>query len=216
MKVRIHRKLDWLVFFLAGIMWVLFYCQGQQEETVVVEQKEGEYPSQEGWQSELILTKVGRRQAVVRYGHMMKFDQDNMYIFDAGVEVDFYDEEGNHTSHLTSERGEYNEETEDIIGMGNVVVESDSGITLRTEVLRWDNRLEKIISDTLVMVTTQDRDTLYGTGFESNADLTRRIIRNPWGTSEKHVDIDELESSFTESASADTVSDGDFLESVDR
>ncbi len=216
MKVRMHRRFNLLILFLSGVVWVVFQCQEKQKEPIIVEQREGEYPSQEGWQSELILTKVGRRQAVVRYGHMMKFDQRQVVLFDAGVEVDFYDEQGNHTSHLTSDRGEYREDTEDIIGMGNVVVESDSGVTLKTDVLRWDNRLEKIISDTLVTVTTTDRDTLYGIGFESNADLTRRVIRNPWGTSDKHVDINALESAFAEPASADTVNDEHFLESVDR
>ena len=182
---------------------------------VIVEHREGEYPSQEGWQSELIISKAARRQAVVRYGHMMKYDQRKIILFDEGVEVDFYDEQGNHTSNLTSERGEYREDTEDILGKGNVVVESDSGITLQTEVLRWDNHLEKIISDTLVMVTTTDQDTLYGIGFESNADLTRRIIRKPWGVSDKRVDIDKLESSFSEPVSKDTITDDHFSEGAD-
>ncbi len=203
------------MIFLLSTLWFLFHCQGKQEESVIVEQREGEYPSQEGWQSELILSRAGKRQAVVHYGHMMKFDQRQVVLFDAGVQVDFYDDQGNHTSYLTSDKGEYREDTQDIFGMGNVFVKSDSGVILRTEVLRWDDRLEKIISDTLVMVTTPDQDTLYGTGFESNADLTRRIIHNPWGASSKSVDIEELESSFSESASHDSVVEEHSPESVD-
>lgn len=205
MKVCVNRKMHMLVFFVLCAGCVLFHCQEKKEEAISVEAGEKEYPSQEGWQSELILSRAGKRQAVVRYGHMMKYDQRQIVLFDEGVEVDFYDEQGNHTSNLISERGEYREDTEDIFGQGHVVVKSDSGITLRTEVLKWDNRREKIISDTLVMVTTQDRDTLYGIGFESNADLTRRIFYKPWGASGRGVDIEKLESSFTEPTSADTV-----------
>ncbi len=209
------RRYHFLIIILLCTFWFTFCCEREKQDTVFTENNHNEYPSQEGWQSELIFSRAGRRQAVVRYGHMMKYDQRKVILFDEGVEVDFYDDEGDHTSHLISERGEYREDTEDIIGMGNVVVESDSGVTLKTEVLRWDNRLEKIISDTLVMVTTQDQDTLYGIGFESNADLTRRIFYKPWGASDKRVDIDELESSFTKPASADTISDGAVSESVD-
>ena len=215
MKERINQKIGLVIFFLLSAQWILFQCQRQKEEEIVAENRAEEYPSQEGWQSELILSRAGRRQAVVRYGHMMKFDQRKVVLFDGGVEVDFYDDDGNHTSNLISDKGELQEDTEDIIGKGNVIVKSDSGITLQTEVLRWDNRLEKIISDTLVMVTTTDLDTLYGIGFESNADLTRRIIRNPWGVSDKRVDIGKLESSFSTPASQDTITDDHLSEGVD-
>ena len=136
---------------------------------------------------------------------MKKYDKSKILLFDGGVEVDFYDGEGNHNSHLTSDEGEYHEDTEDVIGLGNVVVVSDSGMTLRTEVLRWDNRLEKIRSDTMVMVTTQEHDTLYGVGFESEPDLSRWIILQPWGVSERRVDIEKMEESFSRPSRTDSI-----------
>ena len=187
-------------------------CDINEEETVNTENKVEEYPSQEGWNSKIFLSKSGRLQAIVHYGHMKKFDKSKIYFFDEGVEVDFYDVDGNHTSHLTAEGGEYHEATEDVIGKGNVVVVSDSGLTLNTEELRWDNRLEKIISDTLIMLTNQEHDTLYGMGFESNADLSHRIIRRPWGASERKIDMEQLEESFSKPAPADTVSKQDSTE----
>jgi len=207
------RRLYFLMIIVLCTFWLSFSCEEEKQETVFTENNRNEYPSQEGWQSELILTKAGRRQAVVRYGHMMKYDKKKVILFDQGVEVDFFDDEGNHTSHLTSEKGEYWEDTEDIIGRGHVFVESDSGATLRTEVLRWDNLYGKIVSDTLVMVTTQDQDTLYGTGFTSNADLSRRIIHKPWGVSDNKVDIEKLESSFSRPTSVDTIRTEDISES---
>ena len=187
-------------------------CSRQDQEIVSTDPQKKEYPSQEGWNSQIYLSKAGRLQAVVRYGHMMKFDGLKVYQFDEGVVVDFYDDEGKHTSHLTSDKGEYHEATEDVIGRGNVVVVSDSGLTLRTDVLRWDNRKEKIISDTLVMLTTPDYDTLYGVGFESNADLTRRVIHRPWGVSDQSIDFEEFEDALSERSSSDTVVQRDSVE----
>ena len=97
-----------------------------------------------------------------------------------------------------------------------MVVVSDSGVTLRTEVLKWDSRLEKILSDTVVMVTTVGHDTLYGVGFESDPDLNRWVIHKPWGVSEKRIDIEKLESSFSKPSSEDTVSDQDSLEGMKK
>ena len=203
MKVLKHRFLC-VCIAICAVFAVLNGCRKQEEDIVSTQEAGREYPSQEGWDSEIYLSKAGRLQAVVRYGHMMKFDRKQIYMFDEGVEVDFFDKEGKHVSLLTANSGEYHESTEDVVGMGNVVVESDSGLTLRTEVLRWDNRRGKIISDTLVMLTTPQSDTLYGVGFESNADLSRRVIRKPWGVSDERIDFKEIEESFSEESSRDT------------
>lgn len=196
-----------IVLVLLGIL--VGGCSEKKTEAVSTEKQEKEYPSQEMWNSELYLSKEGRNQAVVRFGHMIKYDSKDVFYFDEGVQVDFFDKEGNHTSHLTSDRGEYFEKTEDVRGLGNVVVVSDSGVTLHTAALRWDNRRGKIISDTLVRVTTQENDTLYGIGFESNADLSRRVIRKPWGVSTKKIDFDKLEMELSKPAAADSLAPPD-------
>ncbi len=196
------------VFIISLLMFVLivsFHGCDLDKEKAIPEASDGsEYPSQEGWNSKIYISNAGRLQAKVHYGHMIKYDSQKLYLFDEGVEIDFYDVEGNHTSHLISERGEYFETTEDVIGKGNVVVVSDSGLTLRTEELRWNNRREKIISDTLIMLTTPEHDTLYGMGFESNADLSHRVIHKPWGKSEKRIDLEKLDESFSKPSPADT------------
>ena len=64
---------------------------------------------------------------------------------------------------------------------GNVVVVSDSGYTLTTSEILWDNRYRMIIVEDSVMFTTSDGDTLYGVGFESDMDLERWKISRPFG-----------------------------------
>ena len=55
--------------------------------------------------------------------------------------------------------------------MDNVVVESDSGVTLYTDTLNWDNKKELIFTTDSVMITTGTNDTLYGIGFESDVNM---------------------------------------------
>ena len=187
-----------------GIVLCLSYCSRDSDEGVLDTQSRTKLPVQEGWNSKITISKSGLLQAVVVYGHMVKYDKNDIIFFDEGVEVDFYDD-GSHTSHLISDRGEYNEKTEDVRGIGHVTVVSDSGVTLQTEILRWDNQKGRIYSDTLVMITTQDLDTLFGVGFESNADLTRRVIHKPWGKTKRSIDLEGIEESFMNSGRRDSV-----------
>jgi LPS export ABC transporter protein LptC len=164
-----------------------------------------EYPSQESWNSNLIMTRAGNRQAVIRYGHMTQYDSRKMMYFDKGVQVDFYDVEGKHTSRLNSECGDYNQLTEEVRGIGRVKVVSDTGITMSTMFMKWDPRIEKIVSDSAVMVTTQKFDTLYGKGFESASDLSHWVIKSPSGITDKHVDFGKMESDFSRPARPDSI-----------
>jgi hypothetical protein len=81
-------------------------------------------------------------------------------------------------------------QTNDLTAYGNVVVVSDSGIVLQTEVLFWDNEKQKIISEVPVRFTTKD-DTLIGDSFVSNPDLTNYEIRNARGYSRRKIPIEK-------------------------
>jgi LPS export ABC transporter protein LptC len=154
-------------------------------------------PDREGWNATIRVSMAGRLQAVIEYGHVMYYETSRINHFDQGVRVDMFDKKGRHTTRLTAERGEFNELTQDIRVLENVVVVSDTGITLCTSILNWNQQMEKIMSDTAVMVTTVEKDTIYGTAFQSNADLTHMIIKNPKGSREDSVDFGVLEKEIT-------------------
>ena len=84
-------------------------------------------------------------------------------------------------SNLKSERAFVYENSDNLLAIGNVVVVSDSGVTLFTDSLYWENDNERITSNDTVMLTTGVNDTLYGVGFESDVDLTHWKILHPWG-----------------------------------
>ena len=149
-----------------------------------------EYPDQEGWNSTVTSSKNGIVGAIIQYGHMQRFKKRNVVDFDSGIVVDFYDEQGVHTSKLTSRNGRLDEATNNIEAIGNVHVVSDTGISLRTQRLKWDNSIEKIISNNFVTIVTAEKDTFYGNGFESDQNLENWHITGFSGKASKGLDLD--------------------------
>ena len=88
---------------------------------------------------------------------------------------------GKHISMLYADSARIDEQNNDLKANGNVYVVSDSGYTLSTSEILWDNRYRMIIAEDSVMFTTTDGDTLYGVGFESDMDLERWKISRPFG-----------------------------------
>ena len=170
-----------------GIAFLSFGCRSQDEQTVTPPNYDG--PDQEGWNSRITVTSNGRTSAILQYSHMEKFSKRRETKFDGGIVVDFYNTAGQHTSNLVSERGMLYEESNDVEALGNVVVVSDSGMTVRTQRLRWDNTRQKITSNDFVTITTAQNDTLHGKGFQSDQSLKQWSIGKPSGVSQKKINL---------------------------
>ena len=97
------------------------------------------------------------------------------------VKIDIYDEDGQHMSILYCDSAIINEKNNNLKANGNVIVVSDSGYTLNTQKIVWDNSYKLILVEDSVMFTTLEGDTLYGIGFESDADLEEWRIFQPYG-----------------------------------
>ena len=144
-------------------------------------------PDQESWGVTIIMTHDGLMRAEVKSGHLRKYNEQEYIVLDSSVVVDFFDLQERHTSTLFSEKAEINEKSNDMLAIGNVIAKSDSGITLYTERLRWIAEDEKLFTKDSIMITTLDKDTLFGKGFESNADLENWRIINPSGVTGSEV-----------------------------
>tara|TARA_B100001027_G_C16258429_1_gene328147 strand:- start:1048 stop:1575 length:528 start_codon:yes stop_codon:yes gene_type:complete len=144
-------------------------------------------PDQESWGVTIIMTHEGFTKAKVKSGHLKKYNEKEHIILDQNVVVDFFDLQENHTSTLFSDKSEVNEKSNDMLAIGNVVAKSDSGITLFTERLQWIAEDEKLFTKDSIMITTHEKDTLFGKGFESNADLENWRILNPSGVTGSEV-----------------------------
>ncbi len=173
--------------FLLLLFFVLAACS---EKTPPISAGEGpqlSLPDQESWNTTLIISYDGRKTGVLKAAHVLKFlKRKKTYIRDS-LSVDFFDDLGRHTSRLTALGGEVHDNSQDMIAYGRVVVVSDSGLTLKTDTLKWDNRKKEIVSHTPVMFITQ-YDTLYGDRFVSDARLENYTISNASGVSHRNFE----------------------------
>mgnify|MGYP001165559815 FL=1 len=138
-------------------------------------------PDQESWDVEITLTDEGIMRALVKAGHLEKFNDRNYVFLNKNVDVDFFDEEEVHTTNLKSMIAEIDEKTNFMTAIDDVVVVSDSGATLYTDTLKWDSKKEIIYTASPIMLTTNKNDTLYGNGFESDVGLNHWKILYPSG-----------------------------------
>ena len=132
------------------------------------------------WSPIIILSREETRLVKVKSDKLYK-NTNEMALLVGNVVVDLYNEEGRHISVLYSDSARINEQNNNLHANGNVYVVSDSGYTLTTSALVWDNRYEMIVAEDSVMFTHSEGDTLYGIGFESDIDLERFKIFKPFG-----------------------------------
>ena len=158
------------------------------EEKRSGESREGR-PDAESWDAIITLTNEGAKRAVIRSGHLEKYNERQYILLDENVDADFFNEEEGYTTNLKSRLAEVEEERDFLIAIGDVVVVSDSGVTLFTDTLSWDNLRERVYTEDSVIFITEGQDTLYGVGFESDVELDNWKILKPTGVF--HEDKDE-------------------------
>ena len=151
-------------------------CEEKVRPTIVPVET-AELPSQESWKSTVVFSDSGRRSAILWAGHIAAYAQQRITLLGDSVHVDFFNEDGVHTSLLTARRGKVNDVTHDLEVYENVVVVSDSGTTLKTERLFWDNATRKVHTDAFVDIQSP-REHIMGHGMESDQGLKQyRIMR---------------------------------------
>jgi LPS export ABC transporter protein LptC len=84
--------------------------------------------------------------------------------------VDFYGEDGQISSVLTSQEGTVHRRTNAMSVRGEVVVKAEDGRVLETETLHYDPQEKKIHTDDFVRLV-DGRNVLTGYGLESDPDL---------------------------------------------
>tara|TARA_Y100000739_G_scaffold173989_1_gene151693 strand:+ start:366 stop:896 length:531 start_codon:yes stop_codon:yes gene_type:complete len=130
---------------------------------------------------EITLTKKGNITAKINSKILKKNNQSlQLELFD-NVNVNLFDENFQHKSLIKSQSAMVDEKENRIKAYGSVAVISDDGKILMTDSLTWDNNSDKIYTDASLKFITSDTDTLYGTGFKSNIDLTDWNIFQPRG-----------------------------------
>ena len=169
---------------LLGLSFVGFSCHSiadREDKRVSKEMIENEI-----WNPIIILSRKENKMIQAKSTKLYKQKNESALLV-GDVEVDFYNDAGAHISILYADSARINEYSNDLNANGNVYVVSDSGYTLTTSQIIWDNSYKMIVAEDSVMFTTSEGDTLYGVGFESDSDLEEWRIFKPIGISRKGI-----------------------------
>ncbi|HEX6309175.1 MAG TPA: LPS export ABC transporter periplasmic protein LptC [Longimicrobiales bacterium] len=124
----------------------------------------------------------------VRRAHLRA---DTAYVFEDSatmklrvVHLEMFDQEGRPTSTLTSDRGEYNQATQQTVARGSVVlvIEGPNGGTVWTETLHYDPATKRVWSDVATRFLTNDGKDLHGEGFTADDQFSNINITGGSGT----------------------------------
>ena len=127
-------------------------------------------PSQESWNSTVTFSDSAKTKAILWVGHVAVYSGRQYTLLSDSLHVDFFDELEHHTSVLTARRGRVNDRTKDFTAYENVVVNSDSGVVLKTDSLFWHNATRKIQTDMFVEITSST-ERIMGHGLISDQGL---------------------------------------------
>lgn len=143
-------------------------------------------PKQQVWSSEISVFNDGKLSSKILAGEIQKFEVEKQIIATKKIRVNIF-ENGKVSSTVDADSGIVFEKTNDVDAFGNVVVHSDSGITIFTEEMHWLQKNRIFKTEVNVIVVTE-KDTLYGTGLESDEKLENWHILNPFGKSERKIE----------------------------
>jgi len=109
------------------------------------------------------------------------FFEDNTRIELEKVHTTFFTTTGAKNAVLTSERGRYNNRTNNMVARKNVVVVSEDGRRLTTPELNYNQQTNEISSDSAFVMTEPNR-RVEGIGFRSDPDMKNiRILKGASG-----------------------------------
>ncbi len=165
--------------YIPFLLLVLFFgCEEKLKPTVVP--VTGKLPDQESWNSTIVFSDSGQTRGVLKAGHLLVFNNENKTYLGDSIRVDFYNDEGEHTSYLTADSGIVDNQTNNLEAIGNVYAHSDSGTSLWTQRLFWNDKTQKVTSSVFVRIVSAE-ETLEGIGFQSDRDLSNYRIFNVSG-----------------------------------
>ncbi len=161
-----------IILTILAITLLAFSCSDERSGTAV--QPEG-MPDQILENSVIVFTVNGIKTTVVKAKYIEKYLEQDLTEA-AGLYVDFFDQDGQHTSVLVADSGDIREKKQLMEVRGNVVVTTDKGVKLETKTLRWDPNTAMIVTDDFVKIT-RGQDVVTGYGMESDQELKNIKIK---------------------------------------
>lgn len=163
--------------FILGILLLIVFSSCSEDKvkpTINFELNQDRIPSQESWNSKILFTEEDRIKAVLFSDHLAKYEEEQKTYLEV-VRIDFYDDDGNPTTRLSSKRGLVDDISKNMFAIDSVVVVNSDGVVLKTQELTWNNFTKKIMSNKFVRIESPD-EIIEGYGFESDQHLNKYVI----------------------------------------
>ena len=170
---------------------ILFYaCENNDLEQIKAFNSPENQPIIEAENFESLSTDSGEVRSFMKAPKLLKFENDgNAYLeFPQGIELVEYDKNENIISSITANYARQYEKEDKWEAKNNVIATNGKGDTLKTELLYYEIKTEKIYTPDFVKIIRPDQ-TITGIGFESDQNLDNWKIKNPKGTF--YVSIEE-------------------------
>jgi len=168
--MKIHGKL----IIILAIMFIIS-CSSEKLKPKIDESiNSEELPDQESSKATITFTEEGKLKAILYSDNIKVLDNQSEKLLE-NMKIDFFDDNENRTSQLTSLYGRIDDETQDMYAIDSVVAVSDSGVVLTTDELIWKNKTKKIVSDKYVRIVNNE-EIIEGYGFESDQNLQNYTI----------------------------------------
>jgi LPS export ABC transporter protein LptC len=158
-------------------------CENDLEKVNLLTKKKN-LPVESGTQMTIIYSDSGLVKAKIQAPVLERYaGKENYMLMPRGVKMEFFNGDENVSSTLTSKYAKVMEYPDNKIleAKNDVVVINENGEKLNTEQLFWDQKEQKITSNTFVKITRKT-EIIMGDGLESNQDFTRYKIKKIRGT----------------------------------
>jgi LPS export ABC transporter protein LptC len=176
-------KLLSVAALFAGAATLFLGCKKNNIEEIKAFYTTESLPIQEAINFETLFTDSGQVRFSLKAPKLLRYEADGRdYIeFPEGLELIKYDEHKKIISSITANYARQYLSDHKWEAKNNVIATNANGDTLKTEVLYWEEKEEKIYTDEFVKIIRADQ-IITGIGFTSDQKMQNWKIRDPKGT----------------------------------
>jgi len=164
------------------VLFLLFSCTSNVPEQIDPVQNRADFPRLHSMDVSTVISDSGitRYRIVTPQWDIYDRSSQPYWEFPYGVHFERFDEQLVIDANIHSEYAKYLENEQIWELRGNVRATNIQGELFETEQLFWDQKSEKIYSDSLIKITQEDY-IIIGKGFESNQEMTKYQVKQTQG-----------------------------------
>ncbi len=165
--------------FLAVVVLFLSHCKSPEPEKIEAVDNRAVFPRMHAMEVSTVISDSGITRYRINTPQWDVYDKATRpyWEFPYGIHFERFDEKLKVDANIHSDYAKFLEHEQLWELRGNVEATNIRGELFETELLFWDQRKERIFSDSLITVT-QENHIISGVGFDSNQQLTEYEVKN--------------------------------------